>query len=496
MKKVIITFILIILVVILGITFIDEVNPEYINDNKNEVIYSIMDIPKDFKSTGNLDKRVQDIIVATSNGLIELNSNNEIKPNLAESVDINDDGLEYKFKLKDNIYWSDGNKITSKDIAMFFREILTEENEESLGALLNVYGAKSFRDGVGDFSENVGISYDDNSITFRLNSKDDKFLEELTEPQYRLRKNVLLWENLINNYKTLVYSGDYIINKINDDYVKLKKSNNTNNKLVDNIVFIKDDNEEMAMAAFEIYERDVVVNPPKSQLERLSSENRLLTLKSNCALYVGFNLNNSNLDINQRKNIYRIMTKALEEYQLKNISYLELAEGSYFREDKEDLTKLQARKVISMEEEEWKKPDKLQLIIEDNGNNKELSNFLAKWFEEKENIYLSYSLVNKEDINNIDISAYYDMLILEGNLTSTNENSIYNKLNLFTENKIDEQISRTKTEGERILLLRSIEDELFNRYSFLPLAFINENIAINGGIKNIYLDGNGNIIFH
>lgn len=496
MKKLILTSILVILIITLGIIFIDEVNTEYTSNNKDEVIYSILDIPKDLKAIGNLNKRVQDIIVATSNGLIELDSDNTIKPNLAESVNISDDGLEYDFKLKSNIYWSDGNKITPQDIATFFREILTEEKEENILALLNVYGAKSFRDGIGDFSENVGISYDEDSITFRLNSKDDNFLEELTKPQYRLRKNILLWEKLINNYKTLVYSGDYIINQINDNYVKLERANTTNKNLSEYITFIKDDNEEMAMAAFEIYERDVVVNPPKSQLERLSNENRLITLKSNSSIYVGFNLVNNNLDLNQRKNIYRIINEALEEYQLDNTSYLELAEGSYFREDKEDLTKLQARKVNSMEEEEWKKPDKLHLIIEDNGNNKELSNFLSKWFEEKENIYLSYSLLNKKEIDNIDTSIYYDMVILEGNLSSTNEDSLYNKLKLFTDSKIDEELNIKKTDEERIKLIRDIEDDLFNTYSFLPLAFLNENIAINKNVKNVYLDSNGNIIFH
>lgn len=494
MKKTIIVLIFTTIIITFFVTFIDEVNPEYTKKH-NELTYSIMDIPKDFKSIGDLDKRIQDVIVATSKGLIELNSNNEIKPNLSESVNINDEGLEYNFKLRSDIYWSDGNRITAQDIAMFFREILTEEKEENISALLNVYGAKAFRDGEGSFSETVGISYNDDSITFRLNSKDDKFLEELTAPQYRVRKNVLLWENLISNYKKLVYSGDYTINEINESYLKLKKNNNTNENLVDDIVFMKDDNEEMAMAAFEIYERDIVVNPPKSQLERLKGENRLLTLKSNDAIYVGFNINNSNLDVSQRKNIYRIMNEALEEYQLKNISYLELAEGSYFREDKEDLSKLQTRKVLSMEEEEWKKPDSLQLIIEDNGNNKEICNYLSSWFQEKEGIYLSYTLLSKEDINNIESNTYYDILIMQGNLISAGEESIYNKLNLFIKEDISDSINITKTEGERLELLRNVEDELFNTYSFLPLAFINENIAINKGIENVSLDGNGNIIF-
>ena len=495
MKKLIITLISTSLVLIFLIMFIEEVDTKN-KIESNELKYSISTIPNDFKVVGDLDKRVQDIVVATSRGLVELNKDNEIKPSLAESVDIKDDGLEYDFKIRNDIYWSDGTKITSKDIATFFREILTEEKEENIFALLNVYGAKSFRDGEGSFYENVGISYDQNNIIFRLNSKDDKFLEELTTPQYRLRKNVLLWNNLINNYKSLIYSGNYSIKEINDSYVELKKNNMSSESLVENISFIEDDSEEMAMAAFEVGDRDIVVNPPKSQLGRLNTEERLITLKSSKGIYLGFNPKNSQLDIKQRKNIYRIINEALEEYQLKNTMYLELAEGSYFREDKEDLTKLQSRKVMSMNEEEWSKPKEVHLVVEDNGENKDICNYLVEWFEEKENIYLSYDLLNKNDFNIINEDNYYDIAIIEGDLISSNEDSIYDKIQFFMDNDKKQILINGKTEGERLNLLNEIEEELFNNYIVLPLAFLNENIALNKNIENITLDGNGNIDFN
>ena len=34
--------------------------------------------------------------------------NGEYKPALAESYDINDNGIEYVFKIRDDVYWSDG----------------------------------------------------------------------------------------------------------------------------------------------------------------------------------------------------------------------------------------------------------------------------------------------------------------------------------------------------------------------------------------------------
>ena len=42
-----------------------------------------------------------------------------------------------------------------------------------------------------------------NNIKIRLNSKDDGFIEELTKPQYRLRKDVLFWEDITSNYKKI-----------------------------------------------------------------------------------------------------------------------------------------------------------------------------------------------------------------------------------------------------------------------------------------------------
>ena len=118
MKKLIIALISSAFVVSFLIAFIDVSTPKTENNN-DEVIYSVSQIPRDLKVVGSLNKRAQDIVTATSRGLVELNENNEIKPSLAESVEVRDDGLEYDFKIRKDVFWSDGSKITTKDIAMF-----------------------------------------------------------------------------------------------------------------------------------------------------------------------------------------------------------------------------------------------------------------------------------------------------------------------------------------------------------------------------------------
>ncbi len=494
MKKLIITLISSVLVVSFLIGFIDVSIPQT-EDRSNEIIYSVSQIPTDFKTVGSLNKRAQDIVTATSRGLVELNVNNEIKPSLAESVEVRDDGLEYDFKIRSDVFWSDGSKITPEDIAMFFREILTEEKEENIAALLNVYGAKRFRDGEGSFTKDVGISFDEDNIIFRLNSKDDKFIEELTTPQYRVRKDVLLWDNIKKNYNNLIYSGYYSIEEMSMSQLSLKKNNNIKLNIANKIKIIPYEEEEVAMASFEIGKRDIVINPPKSQLSRLKSEGRLINLKSNRAMYLAFNPKNDVLQLAERKEVYNLINKALQDYQVNNSMYIELADGSYFRDDKEDLEKLQARKVMSRESTEGNNIKSAHMIAEESSENKEICDYLVSWFENNSNIDLVYDLVTKEELNSISKENYYDFALIQGDLIFSNGTSIYNNLLNFLDDNNKEKFLLAKTEGDREDIFINIEEELFGNYTVLPLIFYNDNIAINKKIKNLVLDGNGNINF-
>ena len=120
---------------------------------------------------------------------------------------VSDDGLEYVFKIRDDIYWSDGSKITPNDIVDFFREVITEESE--ISALLNVFGVKDYINGSNSFSNTVAITSTEDSLKIRLNSRDDGFIEELTKPQYRVRKELLFWEDIDKNYSSITYSVSY-----------------------------------------------------------------------------------------------------------------------------------------------------------------------------------------------------------------------------------------------------------------------------------------------
>ena len=291
MKKIIAAISVSIVTIIILLSFIDR-TPQESESNTADIVYSITSIPENLKSIGELNKREQDIVCATSKGLVELDAEGNIKPVLAQDYTVSDDGLEYVFKIRDDIYWSDGSKITPNDIVDFFREVITEESE--ISALLNVFGVKDYINGSNSFSNTVAITSTEDSLKIRLNSKDDGFIEELTKPQYRVRKELLFWEDIDKNYSSITYSGNYYISSMSDSEIILKRADNSNAELAQTIHLVKDDSEDLALAAFEIGERDIVMNPPTSQLQRLKDEGKLVESPSDEAVYLAFNGNNEN----------------------------------------------------------------------------------------------------------------------------------------------------------------------------------------------------------
>lgn len=495
MKKYFLYTIMLTFTILFCLGFINKESSNVSNNNLEETIsYGIEEIPKDLERVTKLSKRNEDIICAVSRGLVVRDQNNEIIPSLASEVIKDKEGIQYEFKIRDDIFWSDGNKITPKDIVVFFKELLKEEDEENIQALLDVYGAKEFKAGGNIvFETGVAIKETENSVIIRLNKKNDNFLSELTKPQYRLRKYLIMWSNIRNNYNKLVYSGDYQIDSINEDKMVLKRNDKSSNTDISRINILDDDSVELSMASYEVKERDLVINPPESELNKLAEENKLVTVPKSNATYLVINSKDDSIPIQGRREIYNKVCKAIETYHNSNTKEFELAEGSFFREDKQDLTKLQARKVSSNKEGQWDKPKILTLLCEDNNENRILCRSIQEWFKNNTDITVKYSLV-KDEFEDEELKKRYDMLLINNVANVSDKQNFYSKFKEYlTEDKIDvleKSISDEKNHDFEIL-----EESLFNNYNILPLVFYNENIAISDKISQLGLDGNGNIDF-
>ena len=494
MKKYFFYVVMMIFVILFCLGFINKENSNLSNNNLEETLnYGIDEIPKDLEKVTNLSKRHEDIMCAVSKGLVSKSDDNKIVPSLASEIIKDSEGIQYEFKLRDDIFWSDGSKITPNDIVEFFKELLKEEDKENIQALLEVYGAKEFKDGKIVFETGVAIKGTADSVVIRLNRGNDNFLSELTKPQYRLRKYLIMWGNIRNNYNKLIYSGDYKINSITKDNMTLERNEKSSDSNVSNINILNDDSVEISMASYEIKQRDIVINPPESELNKLAEQKKIVTVPEAKATYLVINNNYNSITIQGRREIYNNVCKAIESYKDLNDKAFDLAEGSFFREDKQDLTKLQSRKVSSNKEGDWNKPKILTLLCEENNENRILCRTIQDWFEKNTDIIIKYSLV-KEEFKDEELKKRYDMILLNNDANASDKQSFYSKFKDYLtddQNKFLEKATINKINYD----YSSLEESLFDNYNILPLVFYNENIAISSKISQLKLDGNGNIDF-
>lgn len=73
----------------------------------------------------------EEITSRLSNGLTAVNEKGEFIPALAQSWEILSEGREYKFVLRDNLFWSDGKKFIAQDINYQFKDVKTKVINDS-----------------------------------------------------------------------------------------------------------------------------------------------------------------------------------------------------------------------------------------------------------------------------------------------------------------------------------------------------------------------------
>ena len=143
-----------------------------------------------------MSKEEENIICATSKGLVEMGSDGKIIPSLASEIVEKEKGIEYEFTIKDDIFWSNGNPITAEDIRSYFKELIKVEDNKNIEALIRCLWSCEFKNGKGTFEKEVAITTKDNILNIRLNNKNENFLIELTKPQYRIRDCIQLWSDM------------------------------------------------------------------------------------------------------------------------------------------------------------------------------------------------------------------------------------------------------------------------------------------------------------
>ena len=251
------------------------------------------------------------IIVEIFSGLVTLNKDLEIIPDLAESWDISDDGKKYTFNLRKGIKFSNGDPVKASDFKWAI-ERASNPDTGSLNAevyLGDIVGVKEVIESGGSLKEVSGLkAIDDNTLEITIDEPKTYFLAKLTYPTaFVLSKDYIekQGEDWIDNP---VGTGPFILSEYQiGQTLKLKKNDNywAEKAKVDGIIMNLAGGVSMAM-----YENDEIdiTGVGLADLERVKDPNDslskdLVNVPPQFSLnYIGFNVNMPPFDdVNFRK---------------------------------------------------------------------------------------------------------------------------------------------------------------------------------------------------
>ncbi len=442
----------------------------------NKISIGIVDLPDNLLYLSD-ESYVNNIIVGNLfEGLVNLSSTGEIVSGIAERYTVSEDGLLYKFYIRNDAYFSNGDLITAKDFLKFFEEIISKDEEKFYyDDLKYVVGIEEFYNGNITFDE-VGIKVDKkNCLSVELKEKDDNFLKNLTKDKFSLRNNFKYLYNYKDFYEYISYSGAYMIDNVSkgeDENLKITLKPNkyyylNNYKTVDQKVYSFANTKEIILEVFPT--REFAIESYRSG-------------KLNLVLDISYNVVDNYFD---SKDLYYVHNDSsnlilnLDEFKDEE----KIAEVSLSLDDED-------------EDQRLAKGNFINFIIDTrdvryiNGLNSEI---LQKYVFDKNYILNKFKGYNFEENKALKIVTHSDDNYIE--LARNFKEFLEQEFNISTNIVAleDEYIENKLKESDYdILISHFVEENSDDVLSFDKPNLILSSIELN---KN-YIDGNGTIIIN
>ncbi|CAM3153439.1 peptide ABC transporter substrate-binding protein [Streptobacillus felis] len=268
-----------------------------------------------------------------SEGLTYTMPSGEVKPALAESWEISEDGLTWTFKLRDGIKWSNGEAITADDFVFGWQRALDPKNATEYAYILfPIKNAEKYASGEVAFEE-VGIkAIDEKTLEVKLENVTPYFDSLVSFITY-MPANRKFAEEKGADYgleaDTLLYSGPYKVVKW-DHNTQLELERNEHyyapeSRKIDRYVIKYIADSTAALNAFNNGEIDIV-SITTEQLQEYKDDARLKINGLARTFYLAFNLEN---EIFKNQKIREAISLAVDKEGLIETVFNGAKEASY-----------------------------------------------------------------------------------------------------------------------------------------------------------------------
>ncbi len=152
----------------------------------------------------------------SGSNLLRRGEDGDLQPDLAEKVEVSDDGLTYTATLRDNLKWSDASDLTAEDFVYTWQRIVDPSTASEYAYLVSdahVLNADEVIAGTKGVDE-LGVKADGNKVIFTLSSPSPQFMSLLSFANFMPQSKEFV-EKTGDDYATTsekaLYSGPYTV---------------------------------------------------------------------------------------------------------------------------------------------------------------------------------------------------------------------------------------------------------------------------------------------
>lgn len=455
-------------------------------------------------------------------GLLTVDENGTLIPAAAESYEVSDQNTTFTFKLRENLKWSDGKKVTAMDYRDTFLRIIQPDVSAESASLIEPYilNVREYMNGEVEESE-VGIyALDDQTLVIKTRIP-TPFLPDILSHSifYPVRLDIISkfgsgWDKEVG---AVVTNGPFVLSGYekngyfrvsknphywNHEQIKLDEITFTirkkemdiidmyNNKIIDGIYQVSE-NELKSVT-----DHDVVVNSemlPSTVFIVFNHEKELMSIKElRKAL---------SLSIDREAVVNEILLGAgiPTQYLVPIVYHIS---GEVYRdyiELDEGLQVEAAQKLIkTLIEDNLYHDEPIRLFYLENNELNNVVDYLVRGYEEHLGIQIDPIGMTWGNLYDIAKNGDYDMILMGWTadyphpmtfLSIFEEGSFYSQITRWTdeayEKKIDDFLMNTN-EAEALKALRAIEDMILTENHIIPIYYKKEITIMRSNVKGWY----------
>ncbi len=250
--------------------------------------------------------------------LVELDANNQVIPGVAKDWTVSDDGLTYTFNLRDDMKWSNGEKVTANDFVFAWKSLLTPSFASDYAYFGYIFkNGQAFNEGKAKEADLGFKAVSDTKLEITLEYSAPYFLSTLAFGVFA-PVNEKAYNQFGEAYGTdadkMVYNGPFKITSWeHESKLVIEKNADYPDKdkiALDKITFVMINDSNAALNSFKAGEADVI-GVTGDQVKLLKGENYpVQTYDDGACFYLEYNMTDKFL---KNANLRKALTYAVDK---------------------------------------------------------------------------------------------------------------------------------------------------------------------------------------